>query len=34
MWCLLLQWQFGYYSCFISNHQLVYVRLILGYEIA
>lgn len=24
-------WQFGYYSCFIKNHQLVYVRLILGF---
>ncbi|KGN55138.1 MLO-like protein 11 isoform X1 [Cucumis sativus] len=24
-------WQFGYSSCFISNHLLVYVRLILGF---
>ncbi|KAJ8772180.1 hypothetical protein K2173_027357 [Erythroxylum novogranatense] len=24
-------WQFGYNSCFIRNHLLVYVRLILGY---
>lgn len=28
---LLLQWQFGYNSCFIRNHLLVYLRLILGY---
>jgi hypothetical protein len=27
----LLQWQFGYDSCFIKNHLLVYCRLILGY---
>ncbi|OIW11529.1 hypothetical protein TanjilG_26895 [Lupinus angustifolius] len=25
-------WQFGYNSCFISNHLLVYIRLILGYS--
>lgn len=24
-------WQFGYNSCFIRNHKLVYVRLILGF---
>lgn len=24
-------WQFGYNSCFISNHLLVYIRLILGF---
>ncbi|KAL3639863.1 MLO-like protein 11 [Castilleja foliolosa] len=24
-------WQFGYNSCFISNHNLVYVRLIVGF---
>ncbi|KAL6543258.1 MLO-like protein 11 [Orobanche hederae] len=24
-------WQFGYGSCFISNHSLVYIRLILGF---
>ncbi|XP_022981289.1 MLO-like protein 11 [Cucurbita maxima] len=24
-------WQFGYSSCFISNHLLVYIRLILGF---
>ncbi|KAK9266211.1 hypothetical protein L1049_000755 [Liquidambar formosana] len=24
-------WQFGYNSCFISNHMLVYLRLILGF---
>jgi hypothetical protein len=32
--CLLLidlQWQFGYKSCFIRNHWLVYTRLVLGY---
>ena len=26
-----LQWQFGYRSCFIRNHLLVYIRLVLGY---
>ncbi|KAK8643830.1 hypothetical protein V6N13_013107 [Hibiscus sabdariffa] len=26
-----LQWQFGYNSCFIQNHTLVYIRLILGF---
>lgn len=31
--CLKLQWQFGYNSCFIKDHFLVYVRLILGYAI-
>eukprot|EP00256_Glycine_max_P066340 XP_025980935.1 MLO-like protein 11 isoform X2 [Glycine max] len=24
-------WQFGYYSCFIRNHLLLYIRLILGF---
>ncbi|KAK9060453.1 hypothetical protein SSX86_021157 [Deinandra increscens subsp. villosa] len=24
-------WQFGYNSCFINNHMLVYIRLILGF---
>ncbi|XP_020273507.1 MLO-like protein 11 isoform X2 [Asparagus officinalis] len=24
-------WQFGYYSCFMRNHHLVYIRLILGF---
>ncbi|TXG67029.1 hypothetical protein EZV62_008304 [Acer yangbiense] len=28
---VLFQWQFGYNSCFIHNHALVYVRLILGF---
>ncbi|CAN1243177.1 MLO-like protein 14, partial [Linum perenne] len=27
---ILFQWQFGYNSCFIRNHTLVYIRLILG----
>ncbi|KAK6157420.1 hypothetical protein DH2020_011668 [Rehmannia glutinosa] len=27
---ILFQWQFGYNSCFIKNHFLVYLRLILG----
>ncbi|KAK8603031.1 hypothetical protein V6N13_085229 [Hibiscus sabdariffa] len=29
---ILFQWQFGYNSCFLSNHMLVYLRIILGYE--
>ncbi|THG07136.1 hypothetical protein TEA_000698 [Camellia sinensis var. sinensis] len=28
---ILFQWQFGYSSCFIRNHLLVYLRLILGF---
>ncbi|KAM7495470.1 hypothetical protein LguiB_030079 [Lonicera macranthoides] len=24
-------WQFGYHSCFIKNHMLVYLRLVLGF---
>ncbi|GJN01298.1 hypothetical protein PR202_ga18554 [Eleusine coracana subsp. coracana] len=28
---ILFQWQFGYDSCFIKNHLLVYGRLILGF---
>ncbi|KAH9802766.1 MLO-like protein 11 [Citrus sinensis] len=28
---ILFQWQFGYNSCFIHNHLLVYLRLILGF---
>ncbi|GFZ02121.1 seven transmembrane MLO family protein [Actinidia rufa] len=28
---ILFQWQFGYSSCFIRNHMLVYLRLILGF---
>ncbi|KAJ8435542.1 hypothetical protein Cgig2_034113 [Carnegiea gigantea] len=24
-------WQFGYYSCFIKNHHLVFLRLIMGF---
>ncbi|CAN0915533.1 MLO-like protein 11 [Linum grandiflorum] len=28
---ILFQWQFGYNSCFIRNHTLVYIRLILGF---
>ncbi|GFP78602.1 mlo-like protein 11 [Phtheirospermum japonicum] len=28
---ILFQWQFGYNSCFINNHSLVYVRLIVGF---
>ncbi|CAI0438973.1 unnamed protein product [Linum tenue] len=28
---ILFQWQFGYDSCFITNHTLVYIRLILGF---
>uniref|UniRef100_A0A0E0KWX6 MLO-like protein n=1 Tax=Oryza punctata TaxID=4537 RepID=A0A0E0KWX6_ORYPU len=28
---ILFQWQFGYDSCFIKNHLLVYCRLILGF---
>ncbi|MBA0762457.1 hypothetical protein Gotri_012061 [Gossypium trilobum] len=28
---ILFQWQFGYDSCFIHNHTLVYIRLILGF---
>ncbi|KAG1359563.1 MLO-like protein [Cocos nucifera] len=28
---ILFQWQFGYNSCFIRNHFLVYARLILGF---
>ncbi|MBA0708495.1 hypothetical protein Golax_023606 [Gossypium laxum] len=28
---ILFQWQFGYDSCFIRNHTLVYIRLILGF---
>ncbi|KAF5960202.1 hypothetical protein HYC85_001411 [Camellia sinensis] len=28
---ILFQWQFGYSSCFIRNHLLVYMRLILGF---
>ncbi|RLM64821.1 hypothetical protein C2845_PM16G24270 [Panicum miliaceum] len=28
---VLFQWQFGYDSCFIKNHLLVYCRLILGF---
>ncbi|KAI8552614.1 hypothetical protein RHMOL_Rhmol06G0280500 [Rhododendron molle] len=28
---VLFQWQFGYGSCFIRNHLLVYMRLILGF---
>ncbi|KAK8622741.1 hypothetical protein V6N13_117644 [Hibiscus sabdariffa] len=28
---ILFQWQFGYNSCFLSNHTLVYLRIILGY---
>ncbi|KAG5131503.1 hypothetical protein JHK84_037900 [Glycine max] len=26
-----MRWQFGYYSCFIRNHLLLYIRLILGF---
>ncbi|XP_048498718.1 MLO-like protein 14 isoform X4 [Beta vulgaris subsp. vulgaris] len=29
---VLFQWQFGYDSCFIKNHLLVYLRLILGFS--
>ncbi|KAJ4836172.1 MLO-like protein 11 [Turnera subulata] len=28
---ILFQWQFGYKSCFIDNHLLVYIRLVLGF---
>uniref|UniRef100_A0A0E0PFV5 MLO-like protein n=1 Tax=Oryza rufipogon TaxID=4529 RepID=A0A0E0PFV5_ORYRU len=28
---ILFQWQFGYDSCFIKNHLIVYCRLILGF---
>ncbi|KAL9257687.1 MLO-like protein, partial [Drosera capensis] len=28
---ILFQWQFGYNSCFINNHLLVYLRLIIGF---
>ncbi|CAK7327598.1 unnamed protein product [Dovyalis caffra] len=28
---ILFQWQFGYRSCFIRNHLVVYVRLVLGF---
>ncbi|KAL4311458.1 hypothetical protein GQ457_01G004680 [Hibiscus cannabinus] len=28
---ILFQWQFGYNSCFLSNHTLVYLRIIFGY---
>uniref|UniRef100_M8C9P4 MLO-like protein n=1 Tax=Aegilops tauschii TaxID=37682 RepID=M8C9P4_AEGTA len=28
---VLFQWQFGYESCFIKNHLLVYCRLVLGF---
>ncbi|KAL8167319.1 hypothetical protein V2J09_008818 [Rumex salicifolius] len=29
---ILFQWQFGYSSCFIKNHLLVYLRLIIGFS--